>query len=210
MNSRTIKEIKTQLREETNQFRDLFKDILSEFKSYGFHNHLLLSVCKRAIDIVDTISYSTRKYNLNTQYPLIRLQIYNCLLLQAALLLKDNNDFFADLNERDFQFRKYSFPGTSEKMSERKLAKSLTNKFPSFLDKYEYCCDFVHFTGLSFDLAVRDAKNFCFYMSEEVGNSEVKYRIKLSVENLLEINKVVIYLINKCRHEFAQFKYGEI
>lgn len=210
MNNRTMKEIKAQLIEEINHFRGLFQEILSESKSFNFHDNLLLSVCKRAIDIVDTISYSTRKYNLNTQYPLIRLQVDNCLLLQAALLLKDNNDFFVDLNERDFQLRKYSFPGTSEKMSERKLAKSLTNEFPYFLDKYDYCCDFVHFTGLSFDLAVRDVKNFCFYMSDEVGNSDARYRIKYSVENLLEINEVLIYLINKCRHEFVQFKYEEI
>lgn len=210
MKGYTLKEIAYKLEIDKNAYKELFHSIISDCKTFNFHDGLLLSVCKRAIDIIDTIGYAVRKYNLNTLYPLMRLQIDNCLILQAAILYKDNNNFFADLLNRDFQTRNYKIPATGEMMSERKLAKMLEIDFPTFLEKYEYCCDFVHFTNLSFSLPVRGVDFLSFQMNEEVGNKESKYRIQLFVDDLYEIDRILVLLINKCCSEFSPYKYQEV
>ncbi len=140
----------------------------------------------------------------------MRLQIDNCLILKAAIIYKDNNNFFADLLNRDFQTRNYKIPATEEMMSERRLAKLLEIDFPNFLDKYEHCCDFVHFTNLSFSLPIRNVEFLSFQMNEEVGNKESKYRIHLFIDDLYDIDRILVLLINKCRSEFLPYKYQEV
>lgn len=201
-----LKETILKLDSEKITFKTLFRSICDDCEAYNFHDQLLLAVCKRAIDVIDTICYSTRKYNLNTIYPLLRLQIDSCLVLQAALLHKDSNVFFTDLLNREFQIRNYKIPTTGEKMSERKLATLISTEFPGFFEMYEYCCDFVHFTSLSLRLPIRKVDFLTFTVNDDVGNKEDKFRIQLCLNDLYQIDKILVNLINQCRKEFIPYK----
>lgn len=205
----TLKETKEIIAKSIDSFRNSFQAILNESESYNYHDNFLLAICKRAIDVLDTIQYAIRKYNLNTLYPLMRLQIDSCLVLQAALLYKDKSKFFSDLIEKDFQLNKYKIPKTKTRMTERKLAELLDAEFPGFLENYKYCSDFVHFTGLSFTLPTRDVEFLTFKVSDEIGNRESKYRLQFYLPNLFKINSVLLSLVNKCRNEFLPYKYQE-
>lgn len=206
MKNPTKKEIQNKLLSEQLRFKELFETILDECEFFNFHDNLLLAILKRAIDVVDTVGYALRKYNLNTLYPLLRLQIDNCLILQAALLHKDNSKFFDKLLDKDFQPKNFKIPLTDQPMTERKLAKILTDDFPDFLSNYEYCCDFVHFTSLSLALPVRKTERLTFKMSAETGNKEDKYRVLYFATKLFDTDDVLITLVNKCRKEFVPFK----
>lgn len=205
----TLKAAKEKIAQTILNFKDLFHIILDECESFNFHDNLLLAVIKRAIDVLDTIQYAIRKYNLNTLYPMMRLQIDSCLILQGALIYKDNNKFFSELMEVDFQLNNYVIPYTGERMTERKLAKLLDNNFPGFLDNYKYCCDVIHFTGVSFDLVIRDCEFPTFKVSENVGNRESRYRLHLYLQALFNIDDILLSMINKCRNEFLPYKYQE-
>ena len=209
MKKYTLKDAKEKIDRAIFAFRELFNKILDQCESYNFHDNLLLAVCKRAIDVLETIQYAVKKYNLNTLYPLMKLQIDSCLMLQGSLLYKDNNKFFSELTECKFQLNNYKIPDTGERMTERKLAELLEVNYPGFLNTYKYCCDVVHFTGVSFDLAIRDVKFLSFKVSDEVGNKESRYKIQLYLDDLFNINEILLVMINKCRDEFLPYKDKE-
>ena len=209
MKKYTRKEVKDIINQTILAFHNLFREILDECGSYNFHDNLLLAVCKRAMDVLDTIQYAVRKYNLNTLYPLMRLQIDSCLMLQGSLLYKDNNKFFFELTECKFQLNNYKIPDTGERMTERKLANLLEVNYPGFLRSYTYCCDVVHFTGVSFGLATRDVEFLTFKMSDEIGNRESKYRLQPYLDSLFNIDDILLSMINICRDAFLPYKDKE-
>ena len=209
MKKYTLKDAKEKIDRAIFAFRELFNKILDQCESYNFHDNLLLAVCKRAIDVLETFQYAVKKYNLNTLYPLMRLQIDSCLMLQGSLLYKDNNKFFSELTECKFQLNNYKIPDTGERMTERKLAELLEVNYPGFLNTYKYCCDVVHFIGVSFDLAIRDVKFLSFKVSDEVGNKESRYKIQLYLYDLFNINEILLVMINKSRDEFLPYKDKE-
>ena len=209
MKKYTLKDAKEKIDRAIFAFRELFNKILDQCESYNFHDNLLLAVCKRAIDVLETIQYAVKKYNLNTLYPLMRLQIDSCLILQGSLLYKDNNKFFSELTEHTFQLNNYRIPDTGERMTERKLANLLEVNYPGFLRSYTYCCDVVHFTGVSFGLATRDVEFLTFKMSDEIGNRESKYRLQPYLDSLFNIDDILLSMINICRDAFLPYKDKE-
>ena len=201
-----IKKIKEYLQNEICLFSNLFNDILNNCKCYNEYDIFLLSVCNRSIDVLDTISYAAKKYNINTLYPLIRLQIDNCLVLQAALIHKNNIKFFEKLFDNGFQLRLFKSPIDGIPLSERQIAKMISNDNPDFFNSYDYCCDFVHFTRQALHLSVRDVQKMTFYLNCTIGNKEQKHRIELAISHLQGINKTLINLIQKCDNQFPRSK----
>lgn len=203
----SLKEIKEYLKNEQVKFSILFEEILqNDCMYYNEYDLLLLSTCKRSIDILDTIAYSAKTYNINTLYPLIRLQIDSCLILRAALIHKDNKKFFEKILDSDFQLREFNNPLDNTPLSERKLAKIITEDYPIFINAYDYCCDFVHFTNQTLNLSIRCVENLTFYIDHSLGNKEQKFRIKIGIKYLKNINKILFELIQKCRIEFPKDK----
>lgn len=207
MELKSKKQIKEYLTNQIDYFSQLFKNIIKyDCKFYNEYDLLLLSVCKRSVDILDTINYSVRKNNINSLYPLIRLQIDNCLILQASLICKNNKKFFNKLNDSGFQFKNFKFPNTNDTITERKLAKIISENKPNFIYDYDYCCDFVHFTKQTLNLPICNVKDLTFYMRCEVGNSDNKLRIYIGIDKLKNINSTLLDLIEICRKEFATCK----
>ncbi len=196
-----IKEVIDKLNIQKDAFLDISKEIFDLDKSVNDYNLFIFSVIKRAVDIIDTFNYSTMRYNINTQVPLLRLQVDNCLILQLALLLKDRKTIYFELLDEKFEIKKYKHPTTKLKLSEGILADEIDNKFPKFKDLYKFCCKFVHFTRKAINSTVKAKEPLTFEVSICVGNRELKEDVLTNANSLIMVNKVLAYLIEKVVEE---------
>ncbi len=89
-----INEVTEKLSIQQNALIEVSEEIYKNEPTVNDRNLFLFSVIKRAIDVIDTFNYATRTYNLNTQLPLLRLQIDNCLIIKAAIFLKDEKTIY--------------------------------------------------------------------------------------------------------------------
>lgn len=196
-----IKEVIDNLKIQQDALIESADEIYQQEPSVNDCTFLIFSVIKRAVDIIDAFNYSTRTYNLTTQVPLLRLQIDNCLILQCALLLKDTKTMYWEILEPNFQLKKFKHPISGEKLSERLLAKEISNKFPDFINLYSFCCDFVHFSRKAIYSTITAKPLLKFQVDVKVGNKEMKNHVLTNANSLISVNKVLAYLIEKTFNE---------
>lgn len=192
-----INEVIERLSIQQNTLIEVSKEIYKNEPNVNDRNLFLFSVIKRAVDIIDTFNYATKTYNINTQVPLLRLQIDNCLILKAAIILKDTKTIYFEVTEPKFQLKKYKHPITGDRLSERGLAKEISAQFPDFLSLYSFCCKFVHFSGKAVGSTVSAKHPLTFCVDVSVGNKELKEDVLVNANSMIAVNKVLAYLIEE-------------
>lgn len=192
-----INEVIERLSIQQNTLIEVSKEIYKNEPTVNDRNLFLFSVIKRAIDIIDTFNYATKTYNLNTQVPLLRLQIDNCLILKAAIILKDTKTIYFEVTEPNFQLKNYKHPLTGDRLSERGIAKEISDQFPNFLSLYSFGCKFVHFSGKAVSSTVSAKHPLTFCVDVSVGNKELKEDVLVNANSMIAVNKVLAYLIEE-------------
>lgn len=190
-----INQVVQRLSEQQAALIEVSEEIYINEPTVNDRNLFLFSVIKRAIDVIDTFIYATKTYNLNTQLPLLRLQIDNCLILKAAIILKNEKTIYFESMEPKFQIKNYKHPVTNQKLSERGLAKEISEQFPDFLSLYSFCCDFVHFSRKAIYATVSAKPPLTFCVNVKVGNKDLKEDILNNANSMIAVNKVLAHLI---------------
>lgn len=199
-----INEVTEKLSIQQNALIEVSEEIYKNEPTVNDRNLFLFSVIKRAIDVIDTFNYATRTYNLNTQLPLLRLQIDNCLILKAAIILKDEKTIYFEVTEPKFQIKNYKHPVTGDKLSERGLAKDISNQFPDFLSLYSFCCNFVHFSRKAIHATVSAKSPLTFCVDVSVGNKDLKEDVLNNANSMIAVNKVLARLIEDAYSELPK------
>ena len=102
-------------------------------------------IIKKSLDILDSLEYALRKYNITVQISLLRLLCDNCLAIQSVieLGLKQVMDMIQN-NERVNNY----MVSEEQNMSDGYLKRLVDDTYPGFGRVYKFACDSVHFSSL--------------------------------------------------------------
>jgi len=173
------------------------KNIIEQFGGLIDSHLFVFSLIKRTLDIIDTFSYATKTFNINTQIPLLRLQVDNCMIIRGVLLQKEKgNDIYKDTLCPDFDVKKFTdLEGKS--LSDNKLAKLVNEDYKHFFELYKFCCKFVHFTGKAFNTLIFGFENRKMQFYLRVGNQNKINDVITNSNDMVEVTKVLFHYIEK-------------
>ena len=151
-------------------------------------------IIKKSLDILDSLEYALRKYNITVQISLLRLLCDNCLAIQSVieLGLKQVMDMIQN-NERVNNY----MVSEEQNMSDGYLKRLVDETYPGFGRVYKFACDSVHFSKHAMATTFLKDKDGAITPHVDVGNKELKDALIANNGSIITVSKIILAMLKK-------------
>ena len=151
-------------------------------------------IIKKSLDILDSLEYALRKYNITVQISLLRLLCDNCLAIQSVIEL--GLKLVMDMIQNNERVNNYMV-SEEQNMSDGYLKRLVDDTYPGFGRVYKFACDSVHFSKHAMATTFLKDKDGNITPHVDVGNKELKDALIANNGSIITVSKIILDMLKK-------------
>lgn len=149
-----------EIREKINGLETSARSLLLQTKDLHIEDLFFMSVIDKSIKLIDPFLYAYKTKNIDVLATLTRIQI-DCVIRTYATTLVDNSSLFC----QKILFDHVEFHKLQDKNGHKLTDKFMCEKLGEYLglpvyDLYKLTCEFIHFSGTSFDRIAKAEEDY--------------------------------------------------